>query len=173
MSSAPQATARTPPVTVARRLATMTTAHLDAVMAIEQAAYALPWTRGNFVDSIAGGHLAQCLFDDGGVLLGYCVAMLAAGEAHLLNLTVAPAEQRHGHARTMLDALTAGCVQGGATQLRLEVRQSNERARKLYRHHGFTELGLRKAYYPALPGSKPSKREDAVVMGLGLNRATR
>jgi len=146
----------------------MTMARLTEVMAIEQAAYALPWTRGNFVDSIAGGHLAQCLLDDDGVMLGYCVAVQGAGEAHLLNLTVAPAEQRRGHARTMLDTLIAACREGGATQLWLEVREGNERARRLYRHHGFAEVGLRKAYYPALRGSG---REDAVVMRLGLDGA--
>ena len=170
MSSALRVTAEAPPAIPARRLAPMTMARLGAVMAIEQAAYALPWTRGNFVDSIAGGHLAQCLLDDDGVLLGYCVAMQAAGEVHLLNLTVAPAEPRRGHARFMLDALVTCCRESGATQLWLEVREGNGRARMLYRRYGLAEVGLRKAYYPAAPGSG---REDAVVMRLDLDGATR
>jgi ribosomal-protein-alanine N-acetyltransferase len=169
MSSALRATAGLPIAKPTRRLVPMTTSQLAAVMAIEQVAYALPWTSGNFVDSIAAGHLAQCLLDDDGGLLGYCVALLAAGEAHLLNLTVTPAGQRRGHAGFMLDALGASCRQAGATQLWLEVRAGNERARKLYLMYGFAEVGLRKAYYPALPGGE---REDAVVMGLALGRAT-
>lgn len=173
MSSAPRAAATAWPATAARRLVPMTMARLAEVMAIEQTAYELPWTRGNFVDSIAGGHLARCLLDDAGVTLGYCVAMQAAGEVHLLNLTVAPAAQHRGHARFMLDALIVDCRQGGAMQLWLEVREGNERARRLYRSGGFAEIGLRKAYYPALPASGPSGREDAVVMGLTLKRATR
>jgi ribosomal-protein-alanine N-acetyltransferase len=159
-----------PATTTAHRLVPLTTARLDTVMAIEQAAYALPWTRGNFLDSLNDGHLAQCLLADDGTVTGYCVVMLAAGEAHLLNLTVAPAEQRRGHARTMLTALIAACREGGATQFWLEVRASNERARRLYREHGFCEVGLRKAYYPALPGSA---REDAIVMALALGGTTR
>jgi ribosomal-protein-alanine N-acetyltransferase len=170
MSAIPRTAAAAPPVTAAHRLAPMTTARLDAVMAIEQAAYALPWTRGNFVDSIAGAHLAQCLLDDEGAVTGYFVVMQAAGEAHLLNLTVAPAEQGRGHASALLDALIVACREGRATQLWLEVRESNERARRLYRHHGFAEVGLRKAYYPALPGSA---REDAVVMRLDLGGPAR
>ncbi len=171
MSAISRAAAGTPPATlVQRRLAPMTMARLDAVMTIEQAAYALPWTRGNFVDSIAGGHLAQCLLDDEGVVTGYCVVMQAAGEAHLLNLTVAPGEQGRGHASAMLDALIVDCRQGRTAQLWLEVRASNERARRLYRHHGFADVGLRKAYYPALPGCA---REDAVVMRLELGGSTR
>jgi [ribosomal protein S18]-alanine N-acetyltransferase len=171
MSSTMRATASVPAVRASRRLAPMTTGDLAEVLAIEQAAYALPWTRGNFVDSIAAGHLAQCLLDDAGVMLGYFIALLGAGEAHLLNLTVAPAEQRRGHARFMLDALIADCRQAGATKLWLEVRERNARARRLYRDSGFAEIGLRKAYYPALPGS--TGREDAVVMGLALDRAPR
>ncbi len=173
MSSTVRASSGVSPAPAARRLAPMTMARLAEVMTIEQAAYALPWTRGNFVDSLAGGHVAQCLLDDEGVLLGYCVAMFAAGEAHLLNLTVAPAEQRRGHAAAMLDALIVRCREGGATKLWLEVREGNERARRLYRRHGLAEVGLRKAYYPALPGITPSGREDAVVMGLDLTRAAR
>jgi len=47
---------------------------------------------------------------------------------------------------------------GGAGKLFLEVRPSNDRAVALYRHFGFRQIGLRKAYYPAAIG-----REDALV----------
>ena len=49
-----------------------------------------------------------------------------------------------------------------AQWLWLEVRASNERARRLYRRRGFAEAGLRRGYYPAPQGT----REDAVVMSL-------
>ena len=64
-----------------------------------------PWTRGNFVDSLAAGYIAWTLNGSGGELLAYCVAMRGAGEMHLLNITVAPAARRRGHARRLLDAL--------------------------------------------------------------------
>ena len=54
----------------------MTTSQLDAVMAIESAAYAFPWTRGNFIDSIAARYPARLLYNPAGELLGYFVAML-------------------------------------------------------------------------------------------------
>ena len=41
----------------------MTLVHLDEVMAIEAAAYPFPWTRGNFIDSLASGYPARVLFD--------------------------------------------------------------------------------------------------------------
>lgn len=146
----------------------MTTAQLDDVMAIERAAYAVPWTRGNFIDSLGSNYVAHCLLSARGVVLGYCVMMQAADEAHLLNLTVAPAEQGCGHARHMLDALVRGCRREGLAQLWLEVRDSNARARSLYRRYGFNEVGLRKGYYPSA-GNDSAGREDAVVMSLRLD----
>jgi ribosomal-protein-alanine N-acetyltransferase len=46
----------------------------------------------------------------------------------------------------------------------LEVRPSNARAEKIYRRYGFTQIGIRKAYYPA----PNNTREDAIVMKLPL-----
>ncbi|MDE2095372.1 MAG: ribosomal protein S18-alanine N-acetyltransferase [Burkholderiales bacterium] len=140
----------------------MTAAQLDAVMAIEVAAYAFPWSRGNFIDSLAAGHPAQVLQGAGGALLGYYVAMVGVDEMHLLNITVAPHAQGRGHARVLLQALIARCRAQRAGSLWLEVRAGNDRARAMYRHFGFVEVGLRKGYYPAAFG----RREDAVVMSL-------
>ena len=143
------------------RLLPMTVADLDAVLAIEVAAYAFPWSRGNFVDSLAAGHAAQVLRDDS-ALLGYFVAMSGADEVHLLNITVAPAVQGRGHARVLIDALLALCRAQHARELWLEVRASNERARAMYERRGFVRVGIRKGYYPAAFG----RREDALLMSL-------
>ena len=152
----------------APRLVPMRAAQLDAVLAIERLAYAVPWTRGNFSDSLANGYLALCLQDARTAVIGYCVAMVAAGELHLLNLTVAPAAQGRGHGRWMLAELVARARDDGAAQLWLEVRVSNARARGLYRRFGLLEVGQRRAYYPPVPGS--AARENAVVMSLRLDR---
>ena len=137
---------------------------LDAVMAIEQRAYSFPWTRGNFIDSLAAGYAAQLLIASGGQAIGYFVAMPGVDEMHLLNLTVAPRLQRRGHARTLLDALQRRCLEQGLPKLWLEVRASNARAREIYARRGFAEVGLRRGYYPA----GKAQREDAIVMSLDL-----
>ena len=143
----------------------MTTSHLDAVMAIETAAYPFPWSRGNFIDSIAAGYAAQVLVDAQGELLGYFVAMGGVDEMHLLNITVAPAAQGRGHARFMIAALVALCRAEAARELWLEVRAGNTRARAIYERIGFVDKGLRKGYYPAPFG----RREDAIVMSLKID----
>ena len=150
------------------RLAPMRTVHLDAVLAIEQRAYDFPWTRGNFIDSLAAGYLAERLLDERGALLGYYVAVSGVDEMHLLNLSVAPELQGRGHGRSMLDALVARCRAGRAAQLWLEVRAGNDRARALYLRYGLVEVGCRRGYYPARAGAHPYSREDAIVMSLDL-----
>ena len=142
----------------------MTLADLDAVLAVEAGAYEFPWTRGNFIDSLAAGYSAQLLRDSQGAVRAYLVAMAGVQETHLLNLTVAPAWQHRGLARGLLDGLVADCRAAGAWWLWLEVRESNRRAREVYRRYGFEQVGWRRSYYPAAAG----QREDACVMRLAL-----
>jgi [ribosomal protein S18]-alanine N-acetyltransferase len=156
-----------------RLLLPMTVQQLDAVLAIELKAYAFPWTRGNFIDSLAAGYTAQVLYGAQGELLGYFIAMDGVDELHLLNITVAPAAQGLGHARFMLDELCALGRARGAHQIWLEVRGSNLRARSIYERYGFRHIGLRRGYYPASRDEYPSGREDAIVMSHVLQEATR
>lgn len=141
----------------------MTLADVSAVLALEQAVYAFPWTRGNFVDSLAAGHVAEVLRGADGALVAYSVSLPGVDEMHLLNLTVAPAWQHRGFARTLLDALVARCSAERRERLWLEVRTSNTRAQAVYRRYGFVDVGQRRGYYPAVHG-----REDALVMRLDI-----
>jgi ribosomal-protein-alanine N-acetyltransferase len=138
----------------------MSTSDLDAVLLIEARCYGHPWSRGNFIDSLAAGYLAQVLEGREQGIVGYFVAMPGADELHLLNLTVMPEWQGCGLGRHLLDALEAICRQRCWPLLWLEVRAGNERALALYRRRGFAEVGLRRDYYPAATG----RREDAIVM---------
>jgi [ribosomal protein S18]-alanine N-acetyltransferase len=146
----------------------MSMADLDRVMAIEVQAYPFPWTRGNLIDSLAAGYVAEVLLDPDAALVGYFVAMRGVDELHLLNLTVAPHRQGQGHGRRLLAAVEARAREGRLARLWLEVRVSNERAQQMYRSRGFVQSGLRRGYYPA-PGSR---REDAVVMSLGIGASS-
>jgi ribosomal-protein-alanine N-acetyltransferase len=137
---------------------------LDAVLAIEVRAYSFPWSRANFVDSIAAGHLTQCLLSPEGELLAYQVAMAGFEEWHLLNVTVSPDHQGHGLATQLLHGLIDHARSTDAEWLWLEVRPSNARARRLYAHLGFEQVGVRKGYYPDGRG----QREDALVLRLSL-----
>lgn len=136
---------------------------LDALMAVEQRAYSHPWSRGNFIDSLASGYQVE-LLRGGEQVIGYFVAMPGVEEAHLLNITVAPEFQQQGWAKVLLDALALWARGRGAQWLWLEVRVSNLRARQVYEKYGFQRVGERKRYYP----SASAEREDAVVMSYAL-----
>jgi ribosomal-protein-alanine N-acetyltransferase len=145
------------------RLEPLTPALLDEVLRIENSAYAHPWTRGNFADSLMSGYQLLALMG-GNTLIGYFVAMEGVDEVHLLNITVAPAFQGQGYGVLMLDALAVWARSRQAHWLWLEVRVSNVRAMQVYARYGFRSVGERKNYYPAAHG----QREHAVVMSLKL-----
>lgn len=145
------------------RFEVMTPAHLDAVMAIEAAAYAHPWTHGNFADSLRSGYAGRLLVVDEAIR-GYYVAMKGVDEVHLLNITVAREHQGRGWGARLLAHLADWSRAQGAQWLWLEVRASNAGAQRLYQREGFQRVGLRKGYYPAGQG----RREDAIVMSRPL-----
>jgi len=143
-------------------LAPMREQDLAEVLAIESALYTHPWTRGNFADSLRAGY--ECRTDRlQGELIGYFVLLAAAGEAHLLNLSIAELHQRRGYGTALLNEATALARKLGAKNVFLEVRPSNRGAQELYYRYGFRKIAVRRDYYPARGG-----REDALVLSLAL-----
>jgi ribosomal-protein-alanine N-acetyltransferase len=140
----------------------MRSVDLDHVLEIEHTVYPFPWTRGNFHDSLAAGY--RCwIMECGGAIVGYSIMATAAGEAHLLNLSIAENWQRRGLGRDLLSFVMRLATEDGAQRMLLEVRPSNVAALALYRSAGFRQIGRRRDYYPAEDG-----REDALVMELAL-----
>lgn len=142
-------------VTTYRR---MTEADLDCIVAIERHVHAHPWTRGNFADSLLAGY--HCwVVERESELIAYGIIMVAAEEAHLLNLSVTSTWQRRGIGGELARYFVNTARDCGAARIYLEVRPSNVAARALYARSGFAEVGVRPGYYPAAGG-----REDAVIM---------
>ena len=141
----------------------MTAPDVGSVVAIEQAIYPHPWSRGNFNDSLTAGY--HCwIVERGGEIAGYTVVAIAAEEAHLLNLSVAGPWQRLGVGRELLAFVLKLARDYSACRILLEVRPSNVAARALYATAGFAEIGVRPNYYPA-----GEAREDAIVLQLELH----
>ncbi len=154
---------------------------LAQIAEVEKTAYAHPWGQRHFESSLAAGHWMNMLLldphasdpaswahapalPDGRWLLGYAVAMAGVEEAHLLNITTAPAHRRRGWARLMMGAFLDWARAQRAAHAWLEVRQSNHVAQALYEQLGFKTVGMRRGYYPDAGG----QREDARVMCLAL-----
>lgn len=135
---------------------------LDAIVEIEREIYPFPWTRGNFADSLHAGY--SCWISRmNAETTGYGIMMVAAGEAHLLNLGIAAPWQGQGLGQQFLHHLIDVAHDHHAGIMLLEVRTSNEAARRLYAKAGFKVLTIRRHYYPASQG-----REDALLMELKL-----
>jgi ribosomal-protein-alanine N-acetyltransferase len=138
----------------------MVVGDVDEVHALECSVFPHPWSRGNFMDSLASGYDAWVLREPAGALAGYFLLMYALDEAHLLDVAVAAPLHGRGVGRYLLDRIAARARAQRMASILLEVRPSNTRALEVYRHYGYEEIGRRKGYYPAHEG----RREDAIVM---------
>ncbi len=145
------------------RLHPMHPEHLPQVLEVEQASYEFPWTDGIFRDCLRVGYSAWVVTDTIGEVMAYALMSMAVGEAHILNICVAPEHRRIGLARFLLKHLIMTARAADVTLVLLEVRISNAEAQTLYADFGFRQLGRRPRYYPARDG-----REDALVLGLDL-----
>ena len=131
---------------------------VDAVAAIEQQIHSHPWTRGMFIDALAHGNMCR-IYAAGSEIVGYAILLPTLGEVELLDISIARTCQRQGLGEKLLAELLALARGNDWTRMILEVRRSNSSALGLYRKAGFTEIGIRRAYYAAQNG-----REDALVM---------
>jgi len=136
---------------------------VDAVFHIERNSYEFPWSEGIFHDCIKAGYDSLLALEDDQIV-GYGIMMIAADEAHLLNLCVAERARGAGFARRLLLDLCDTAVVKGARDMYLEVRPSNPTAIALYQSFGFNEVGRRPDYYNASMG-----REDALILACALS----
>jgi ribosomal-protein-alanine N-acetyltransferase len=143
------------------RLRRMTVSDLPEVLAIERKNYQFPWEEDIFKDCFKAGYSCW-VCEELDKVLGYSLISIAVGEAHILNISVDPVEQKQGIGRKMLENLIE-VARGKAETIFLEVRPSNIGAIALYEDVGFNEIGIRKGYYPAENG-----REDAIMLALQL-----
>jgi ribosomal-protein-alanine N-acetyltransferase len=140
--------------------APMAVGDVDEVSALENSVFPHPWSRANFMDSLASGYDAWVVRDPLGELAGYYLLMYACDEAHLLDVAVAADRQGEGLGRYLLDKAAERAREQGMLSILLEVRPSNGRALHVYKQYGYAEIGRRRGYYPAHQGL----REDAIVM---------
>ena len=90
-------------------------------------------------------------------MFGYCVLRILADEGEIQRIAVDPAFRRRGAGRKLMEAMAALGRMKGVREVALEVRESNEGARKLYESYGFKQEAVRKEYYH-------NPTEDAIIM---------
>ncbi len=134
---------------------------LDVVMAIDDVAFINPWTREMFEGQLRQPDrsflFAAWLSAEDDDAVGYCSVWVMHDELHIKNLAVLPGWRRQGVARALLARACEVGVQRGARRATLEVRRSNDIARRMYAAAGFRRAGVRHTYYT-------SPTEDAVIL---------
>lgn len=140
----------------------MTLDDLPQIMLIEQDAFATPWTEEAFRNELTNNMFAQYMaMEYDGQVIGYAGMWIIIDEAHITNIAILTPFRGQGLGKLLLTEVqrTAGFL--GAVRMTLEVRASNEIARRLYRHYGFADSGVRPGYYS-------DNNEDAIIMWADL-----
>ena len=132
--------------------------HLDDILLMERQCFSVPWTHEQLTAQLSDPmHIFLAAEDENGRAVGYAGLMYVLDEGYISNIAVSPDRRREGIADMLLTGLYARAQAKRLSFLTLEVRESNIPAQSLYKKHGYTEVGRRKAYY-SLP------KEDAVLM---------
>jgi len=145
----------------AAAIAIMTPAHIAGVMAIEQSAFAAPWTRELLCQELAapGGlrYVAIRTRPQRGDIAGYICGMLVLDECSIHKIACHPGCRRRGMGGMLLRYFMQQAMGRGARLFMLEVRESNVAARQFYHSFGFVQTGRRRGYYS-------DAHEDALVL---------
>lgn len=138
----------------------------EEIAALHAQLFDPPWDAASIVNSIE--HPASASFiaqvREPRVLAGFVLGRIAADEAEIISIGVAPDWQRRGIGRFMVEGLVRAVRRAEAKRLFLEVAADNEAAKVLYRGLGFLPAGERKGYYKRADG----EAADALVLALDL-----
>ena len=124
---------------------------------IEQASFAVPWSRQSFWEEAANEQTLYLLLLEDEQIIGYAGAWLVLDEAQVTNVAIAAEKRGQGFGHKLMAELMARARERGARRMTLEVRPSNTAALALYKDCGFADYGRRPRYYQ-------DNGEDAVIM---------
>ena len=136
---------------------------LDGVQEIDRTSFSSPWTREMYEQELAhrGQAFIAVLRANGTPVAAYCSYRIVLDELQVNNVAVRPEYRRKGCATALVEFVLGHGRAAGASTAMLEVRRSNDGARRLYEGLGFTQAGERRRYY-----SNPE--EDALVLARPL-----
>ncbi|MGG2067500.1 ribosomal protein S18-alanine N-acetyltransferase [Bacillus sp. S14(2024)] len=135
---------------------------IPQIVVIEESSFATPWTAEAFERELNMNEYAHYVVmetEEG--ILGYCGLWIVLDESHITNIAILPQYRGQRLGEALLQEVINKARDLGAKTMTLEVRVSNEVAKKLYRRHGFQNGGIRKRYYT-------DNYEDGLVMWVNL-----
>ncbi len=134
---------------------------VPAVAALEAEVFPDPWPSHLYLQEVGQAlRFQRVVHTENGFLAGYLFACWQVDELHVLKVAVHPLHEGKGLATALMAEARGEAERAGARGLVLEVRPSNRRALRLYRHLGYEVVARRPRYY--------ADGEDALVMTLEL-----
>jgi ribosomal-protein-alanine N-acetyltransferase len=132
---------------------------LEKVLSIESASFSNYNGRELFLKDLARPEFASLhvVRSQSGQIAGYCSSWLVSDELHINTIAIESLMRRRGAGSSLLTQVLRESKNRGAKRATLEVRASNDAAKKLYLQFGFFVAGIRRGYY-----SNPS--EDALIL---------
>jgi [ribosomal protein S18]-alanine N-acetyltransferase len=118
-----------------------------AIAALHAASFQRGWGEDECRQLLADRNVVGDRTTVGDRLIGFILSRLAAGEAEILSVAIAPAWRGRGLSGPLLDLHLRRLAGVGARVVFLEVGEGNAPAGQLYQKAGFYEVGRRKGYY--------------------------
>lgn len=131
--------------------------HVAQVAALEKICFSDPWSERSVASELENELAYWLVALEGETVAGYIGSQTVMEETDMMNVAVHPDFRRKGIAEALVDGLVAALKEKGSRCLTLEVRASNEPAKKLYEKLGFAQIGRRPKYYR-------NPREDALIL---------
>ncbi len=141
---------------------TMAEKDLQEVSALEQQIFSKPWSLESFRSAFDRADTIYLVAEEKGHICGYLGIWMGPEDGDLCNIAMAPEYRGQGHAGRLLKIAIEQCKRQGLKRIILEVRLSNETAKRLYQKFSFQTSGVRQGYY-----SEPV--EDALIMECSLS----
>lgn len=130
---------------------------VERVVHLERVCFSESWSENLLRSGLENRLDSYLVYEEAGTVFGYCVLRILADEGEIQRIAVDPAFRRRGVGRKLMEAMAALGRMKGVREVALEVRESNEGARKLYESYGFKQEAVRKEYYH-------NPTEDAIIM---------
>lgn len=118
-----------------------------AIAALHAASFRRGWSEDEVERLLADRTVLAHRAIHNGTVVGFILSRLAADEAEILSIAVAPAHRDKGLAHALLDRHMRRLAGLGVRSLFLEVDENNTAACRLYRRAGFRTVGRRPGYY--------------------------
>ena len=119
---------------------------------IHAASFHRGWGEAEFEGMLSERNTLVHRLRQGGAVIGFSVSRIAADEAEILSIAVAPSHRGRGLSRDLFLTHLGHLAGRGVRTVFLEVEENNHPARKLYERAGFAVAGRRERYYKEAGG---------------------